>query len=170
MTLNDTLVRIRKNAVVGYFYFVPLQHFPRQCLKTVPVTVMSSILLLFFNLPFHKKWKQLCACKKLSVNDLIGTTTFFPASSSSLFIHSKIQLTHVKQLFKCVCTEKKNFTYISITLSNTAVHKLYFSMEFCYTIVFLSSSMQMAVSYKKLDYNCFIPHTHQLSVHYHTTL
>jgi len=29
MTLNDTLVRIRKNAVVGYFYFVPLKHFPR---------------------------------------------------------------------------------------------------------------------------------------------
>ena len=27
MTLNGTLVRIRKNAVVGYFYFVPTEAF-----------------------------------------------------------------------------------------------------------------------------------------------
>lgn len=67
MTLNDTLIRIRKNAFVGCFYFVPLKHFPRWCLKIVPVTVMSTMLLFFFNLPFNKKretvmymWKTFC--------------------------------------------------------------------------------------------------------------
>jgi len=90
MTLNDTLVRIRKNAVVGYFYFVPLKHFPRYCLKTVPVTVMSTMSLFILICHLIIKGKQLCSCEKLSINYLTGTTTFFPASSSISFIHSKI--------------------------------------------------------------------------------